>query len=192
MKTKVLKYIRAVVFIAVIAGLVKCIDFAMMPSGYIRYIIHAAEIPVQRRDMTALYLERHMEASSINPKHMIKSGYAKNPLSLCIPGESVVNSYYLLKEACRNNAVKKVVLEMDYQYWTNDEARDSEFGDLFEYVQLPMSKVKLEYIRDELIDKDFRTVYFKKLAYTSDFSEVKYNIKTKLTKRIQGLRYQCG
>ncbi len=61
MKTKVLKYIRAVVFIAVIAGLVKCIDFAMMPSGYIRYIIHAAEIPVQRRDMTALYLERHME-----------------------------------------------------------------------------------------------------------------------------------
>ena len=45
-----------------------------------------------------------------------------------------------------------------------------------------MSKVKLEYIRDELIDKDFRTVYFKKLAYTSDFSEVKYNIKTKLTK----------
>ena len=78
--------------------------------------------------------------------------------------------------------MKKVVLEMDYQYWTNDEARDSEFGDLFEYVQLPMSKVKLEYIRDELIDKDFRTVYFKKLAYTSDFSEVKYNIKTKLTK----------
>lgn len=78
--------------------------------------------------------------------------------------------------------MKKVVLEMDYQYWTNDEARDSEFGDLFEYVQLPMSKVKLEYIRDELIDKDFRTVYFKKLAYTSDFSKVKYNIKTKLTK----------
>lgn len=31
MKTKVLKYIRAAVFIAVIAGLVKCIDFAMMP-----------------------------------------------------------------------------------------------------------------------------------------------------------------
>ena len=154
MKTKVLKYIRAVVFIAVIAGLVKCIDFAMMPSGYIRYIIHAAGNPGTEEGYDCIILGASHGRSSINPKYMIKSGYAKNPLSLCIPGESVVNSYYLLKEACRNNAVKKVVLEMDYQYWTNDEARDSEFGDLFEYVQLPMSKVKLEYIRDELIDKE--------------------------------------
>ena len=61
MKTKVLKYIRAVVFIAVIAGLVKCIDFAMMPSGYIRYIIHAAGNPGTEEGFPALYLERHME-----------------------------------------------------------------------------------------------------------------------------------
>ena len=40
MKTKILKYVRAAVFIAVVIGLVKCMDFAMMPSGYIRYIMH--------------------------------------------------------------------------------------------------------------------------------------------------------
>lgn len=182
MKAKVLKYIRAAVFVAFIVGLVKCMDFVMMPSGYIRYIIHAVGNPDTEEGYDCVVLGASHGRSSIDPKYMIESGYAKNPLSLCIPGESVVNSYYLLKEACRNNNVKKVVLEMDYQYWTNDETRDSEFGDLFEYIQLPMSKVKLEYIGNELMDKDFRTVYFKKLAYTSDFGEVGNNIKTKLTK----------
>ena len=42
MSNKILKYVRAVVFIAIVAGLVKCMDYAMMPSGYIRYIIHEA------------------------------------------------------------------------------------------------------------------------------------------------------
>lgn len=182
MKVRALKYIRVVVFAAVIAGLVKCMDFAMMPSGYIRYIIHEAGNSNTEEGYDCIVLGASHGRSSINPEYMIQYGYASNPLSLCIPGESVVNSYYLLKEACRSNNVKKVVLEMDYQYWTNDEARDSEFGDLFEYIQLPMSDVKLEYIRNELMDKDFRTLYFKKLAYTSDFGEVRDNIKTKLTK----------
>ncbi len=182
MKSKILKYVRTVVFIVVIVGLVKCIDFAMMPSGYIRYIIHAAGNPDTEEGYDCIVLGASHGRSSINPEYMIESGYAKNPISLCIPGESVVNSYYLLKEACRNNNVKKVVLEMDYQYWLNDEARDSEFGDLFEYIQLPMSKVKLEYISNELINKDFRTVYFKKLSYTDNFSAVGSNIKNKLSK----------
>ena len=43
MSNKILKYVRAVVFIAIVVGLVKCMDYAMMPSGYIRYIIHEAD-----------------------------------------------------------------------------------------------------------------------------------------------------
>ena len=43
MSNKILKYVRAVVFIAIVAGLIKCMDYAMMPSGYIRYIIHETD-----------------------------------------------------------------------------------------------------------------------------------------------------
>ena len=43
MSNKILKYVRTVVFIAIVAGLVRCMDYAMMPSGYIRYIIHEAD-----------------------------------------------------------------------------------------------------------------------------------------------------
>ena len=43
MSNKILKYVRAVVFIAMVTGLVKCMDYAMMPSGYIRYIIHETD-----------------------------------------------------------------------------------------------------------------------------------------------------
>ena len=43
MSNKILKYVRTVVFIAMVAGLIKCMDYAMMPSGYIRYIIHETD-----------------------------------------------------------------------------------------------------------------------------------------------------
>ena len=182
MKSRILKYVRTVVFVIVIVVLINCIDFMMMPSGYIRYIIHVVDNPNTIEGYDCLVLGASHGRTSINPQYLIDSGYAENPLNLCIPGESVVNSYYLLKEASRNNDIKKVILEMDYQYWINDDARDSEFGDLFEYVQLPMSKAKLEYITNELLKKDFRTVYFKKIAYTYDFSKIKDNISVKLSK----------
>ena len=45
MSNKILKYVRAVVFIAIVVGLVKCMDYAMMPSGARR----AEELPEMKR-----------------------------------------------------------------------------------------------------------------------------------------------
>lgn len=180
-----LKYIRAIIFVGVVVVCVKLLDFAMMPSGYIRYIINQVDNPDDDENpegYDCIVLGASHSRSAIDPEFLKEAGYASNPINLGIPGESLVNSYYLLREACENNDVKKVILEMDYQYWTNDEARDSDFGDLFIYVQMPWSRTKLEYIGNELLDKDFRTVFFKKLAYTSDFGSVPNIIKTKTTK----------
>ena len=35
MSNRILKYVRGVAFIVIVVGLVKCMDYAMMPSGYI-------------------------------------------------------------------------------------------------------------------------------------------------------------
>ena len=105
MKSRILKYIRTVVFVIVIVVLINCIDFMMMPSGYIRYIIHVVDNPNTIEGYDCLVLGASHGRTSINPQYLIDSGYAENPLNLCIPGESVVNSYYLLKEASRNNDI---------------------------------------------------------------------------------------
>lgn len=127
MSNRILKYVRAVAFIVIVVGLIKCMDYAMMPSGY--------------------------------------------------TGETVTDSYYLLMESNRHNNVKRVIYDLDYQYWCNYAER--EFEDCFIYTWLPFSKVKIKYIADNLLTKDFRTVYSKRWAYETSPSSIMNNLKVK-------------
>ena len=42
--------------------------------------------------------------------------WGDNAFNLAIPGETVTDSYYLLMESNRNNNVKRVIYDIDYQY----------------------------------------------------------------------------
>ncbi len=171
------KHIRVFAFIAVIICLMLIVDFALVPSGYIRYIIH--EVNKGDTNYDCIVLGASHGRSSIDPYKLDEAGYSKSAFNLCIPGETVEDSYYLLKESDRKNNVKKVILDIDYQYWCN--FKDREFGDVFIYTQLPMSGVKLEYIKDNLLSKDFRTTFSKRWAYVSSPDAIASNIKNKLT-----------
>lgn len=175
MKTKILKYVRAAVFIAVVIGLVKCMDFAMMPSGYIRYIMHEVNNADTADGYDNIIIGASHARSAIDPAMLDKVG--DNAFNLAIPGETVTDSYYLLMESNRNNKVKRVIYDLDYQYWCNYAER--EFEDCFIYTWLPFSNVKLKYIADNLMTKDFRTVYSKRWAYETSPSAIMNNLKVK-------------
>ena len=99
--------------------------------------------------------------------------YAVNPINMCIQGATVIDNYYMIREACNNNDVKKIILELDYQYWNKNLKRDSDFGDLLVYGQLPFSTLKMEYIVNQLMDKDFRTIYFRRYAFAKNWKTAK-------------------
>lgn len=80
-------------------------------------------------------------------------------------------------ESDRHNNVKRVIYDLDYQYWCNYAER--EFEDCFIYTWLPFSNVKLKYIADNLLTKDFRTVYSKRWAYETSPSSIMNNLKVK-------------
>ena len=80
-------------------------------------------------------------------------------------------------ESDRHNNVKRVIYDLDYQYWCNCAER--EFEDCFIYTWLPFSNVKLKYIADNLLTKDFRTVYSKRWAYEISPSAIMNNLKVK-------------
>lgn len=107
----------------------------------------------------------------------MKPGASDNAFNLAIPGETVTDSYYLLMESDRHNNVKRVIYDLDYQYWCNYAER--EFEDCFIYTWLPFSNVKLKYIADNLLTKDFRTVYSKRWAYEISPSAIMNNLKVK-------------
>lgn len=153
MSNKILKYVRAVVFIAIVAGLVKCMDYAMMPSGYIRYIIHEADNADTDEGYDNIIIGASHARSAINPVKLDEAGASDNAFNLAIPGETVTDSYYLLMESDRHNNVKRVIYDLDYQYWCNYAER--EFEDCFIYTWLPFSNVKLKYIADNLLTRIF-------------------------------------
>lgn len=74
MSNKILKYVRAVVFIAIVAGLVKCMDYAMMPSGYIRYIIHEADNADTDEGYDNIIIGASHARSAINPVKLDEAG----------------------------------------------------------------------------------------------------------------------
>lgn len=177
MSNKILKYVRAVVFIAIVAGLIKCMDYAMMPSGYIRYIIHETDNADTDDGYDNIIIGASHARSAINPVKLDEAGASDNAFNLAIPGETVTDSYYLLMESDRHNNVKRVIYDLDYQYWCNYAER--EFEDCFIYTWLPFSNVKLKYIADNLLTKDFRTVYSKRWAYETSPSSIMNNLKVK-------------
>lgn len=107
MSNKILKYVRAVVFIAIVVGLVKCMDYAMMPSGYIRYIIHEADNADTDEGYDNIIIGASHARSAINPVKLDEAGASDNAFNLAIPGETVTDSYYLLMESDRHNKCKK-------------------------------------------------------------------------------------
>ena len=55
-------------------------------------------------------------------------------LSMAIPGETLKDSYYVLEESCKNNDVKRVIFDVDYQYWFGPQ-EEGYFAETFIYNQ---------------------------------------------------------
>lgn len=176
---EVFKYLRVVIFLAIIAILVEAFNYALVQPGYARYIIHAADNSETGEDYDCVVVGASHGRASIDPHYFLELGYAENPINMCIQGATVIDNYYMVKEVCRNNDVKKIILELDYQYWDKNQSLDADFGDLLVYGQLPFSTVKLEYIANELMNKDFRTIYFRKYAFAKDWKTIKKYISVK-------------
>lgn len=174
--------IKSVTFVLLVVSLMWAVDFILVPSGYIRYTLHTVndENAELGGDYDCLILGASHGHLAVNPFVLDESGYCRNAYNFCIPGASIVDSYYQLLYANEKNDIEKVILELDYQYWSDYPER--EFSDRFIYSKMPVSKTKIKYIADNLLDKDFRTVYSNRTAYTFSPTDVKYNLNLKKTK----------
>lgn len=98
-------------------------------------------------------------------------------LNLCMGGQFMVDSYFTVKEACRVNPPKRVVLELDAGYWMLDIPQDTSFGQT--YLEMPWSLVKGEYLLAKFMEKDFRNALFPWYAYRGRLNEMAETVKTK-------------
>lgn len=171
------KIIKIVVFLVILFITYLICDFIFTPSGYVRVILHTLNHSDEKYD--CIFLGASHGRSSLDP-YKIDEQLGTNSLNLCIPSETIKDSYYLLQESCRNNNPKTVILDLDYQYWY--DLVENDFSDAFIYYQMEPSIVKAKYLVNNLMNKDFRIVTSRWANYINNFGDIKKNVSRKLTK----------
>lgn len=171
-------YIRSVCFLLGLLVLIAACDYVFSQSGYIRCILY--EVNRKDNDYDTIVLGASHCRSAIDPQKL-DDVLGTNTLNIGIPGETIKDSYYLLMEACRTNHVKRVILDVDYQYWIAPQV-EGYFQETFIYNQISWtSPVKWKYMWDNKKLLDIRNAVTKRGVYNCSPSKVIENVKFKNT-----------
>lgn len=168
-------WIRSVVFLALLMIILKECDFIFAQTGYVRYIINEAEKEDNNYD-TVILGASHCRGA-IDPARLDEK-LGTNAINMAIPGETVEDSYYILKDIDSSNDIKTVILDVDYQYWMTEQPT-AHFTRSFIYQQLKNPAVKMEYLIKNRDVMDMRNLLASRLSWSVSPSSVRRNISMK-------------
>ena len=137
------RWIRAVVFLLLIAVFGECMKFALIPPGYMRQDMHN----IKENKYDDIFVGTSHGFAGISPEEVDRVTGRKST-NLCLPNEFPIDSYYLVREACRYNKPKRVIYELDPGYWVVDVNKGKE--EVFIYNEFPSSVLKLQYAAENL------------------------------------------
>ena len=129
------KNIYPVLFLAVIICMNQILILALKPCTNFRNDIHKLET----NQYDDLFVGTSHGKAGINPE-VVDKITGERSLNLCLGGEEVQDSYYIIKEACRVNKPKKIIYELDPGYWVSTATLGPEFRTIYD--ELPLSSVK--------------------------------------------------
>lgn len=189
---KLWPHIRSVIFLCVLAAVICVCDYLFAESGYIRFIFN--QVKAENADTDTGYDTIVLGAShtrcSIDVSYMdIMSG--AHAFNMGIPGETVDDMYYVLKSVCKDNKVKKVIIDVDYYYWMNGQSQNH-FSRSFIYQQISDPALKAEYLWKNKEYIDIRNVFSRRLTWKCTLDKAKTNIKLKNTEDYKNYDMSAG
>lgn len=178
MLKRIKPYIKCVVFVAGLVVIIALCDFLFAKTGYINYILRQADSDKVNYDEFVLGASH--ARCAIDPEY-IEEKQGITVLNMSVPGETIKDSYYLLQELDRNNNVKRIVLDIDYNYWFG-ELGEGCFAEAFMYNQYSWgTPVKWRYLLENPQYLDIRNAFTKKYVYETNIASVKLNVKQKIS-----------
>lgn len=169
-------FLKCMVFCLGIVLIVVALDYGFGQVGYVKYILR--DVNSNSDDYDTLVLGASHARSAIDPQKL-DDKMGTNSFSLAIPGEIIKDSYYLLKESTRKHDVKKVILDVDYQYWFEPQ-KEGYSNESFIYSQLSWtSPIKWQYLLENMDNLDVRYAFTKRLSYLCTPNGLITNIKHK-------------
>lgn len=173
--------LRCVIFLAGLIVIMGVIDFACVQTGYVNYILRNVCVKNNDTDYDTVVIGASHARASSDPEQIDKNAGTYS-INMAIPGETVKDSYYVLEETCRTNDIKTVILDIDYQYYFNPP-KEGFYTEQFIQCQMSWgSYVKWQYLYDNLKYIDVRNVFTRELVCSYQPSDIKKNIKQKLSK----------
>ena len=170
------RIIRAVLCVLVTAFVIKAMDVVLYPCTYTRNDVHT--VISQPKDV--ILLGSSNGKMNIQPDILLE-GTGLSGHNLCAGGQYPVDSYYLAKLVIEKQHPKQIIFELDPGYIVTEKEKGNNY--LLFYHEFPISKAKLSYYFDTLMDTDFRTVFFPFYEYPlkSELPRVKDNLHQKLS-----------
>ena len=172
------KNIYPVLFLAVIICMNQILILALKPCTNFRNDIHKLET----NQYDDLFVGTSHGKAGINPE-VVDKITGERSLNLCLGGEEVQDSYYIIKEACRVNKPKKIIYELDPGYWVSTATLGPEFRTIYD--ELPLSSVKVEYYVDKIWKTDFRTTLFPWYLYRKESKGLKRDLYLNLARHTE-------
>lgn len=185
---KLKPWITSAVFLVLLAVILKGCDFLFAQTGYVRFIINEAEKEETNYD-TIILGASHCRGA-IDPAKLDEQ-LGTNALNMAIPGETVEDSYYILKDVASHNDIKTVIFDVDYQYWMYEQPT-AHFTRSFIYQQLRSPFVKAEYLLNNRDVMDMRNVLATRLSWSISPSSVSRNVSMKTSQAYQDVTIESA
>lgn len=183
-------HIKCVLFLIVLAAVIAGCDYLFAESGYIRFIFNEVKGTETNTNYDTIILGASHTRCAIDTKY-IDEAMGVNAFNMGIPGETVDDFYYVLENVCKDNDVKRVIVDVDYYYWMKGQSQNH-FSKSFIYQQIKDPKIKLEYLWNNQSDIDIRNVFSRRLTWKCTFSKAKTNLELKRTEAYKNYEMSAG
>lgn len=169
------KIIRLIICMALLFLILKGVDIALYPCTFMRNDIHT--VTTEQRDV--IIMGTSNGKMGLDPDAMLE-GTGMTGHNLCVGGEYPVDCYYMMQLILEKQKPKTLIFELDPGYFTTEKEEGNNY--LLFYHEFPMSKAKLSYFADTMMDCDFRVAMFPCYEYSLEYelSKVKDTLYQKL------------
>ncbi len=167
------KAVKILAFIAVIALVNQILFIALAPYNY----FHIDVQNMYEKDYEDVFVGTSHGKAAIHPKK-VEEVTGKKGVNLCLGGEYLIDSYYMVKEILRVKNPDRIVYELDAGYWVTEASQGPDYATVYE--EMPWSINKIQYHIDKMWDCDFRATLFPWYVYRQGYRNVLSNLKDRM------------
>ena len=158
--------------LALFFGVNALLNYLIIPYQYTRFKIHTMET----RAFEDLILGSSHAGAAVNPEVMSgKTG--RTAFNGAAGGQYPRENYYLLLDACRHAAPKRLILEYDPTYWIVSDSFNRNAR--YQLSCMAWSEVKADYFSDSCLTGDLRYVLMPWSLYRDNFGNIEKTVAIK-------------